>query len=358
MSKRPYNFYAGPAILPLDVMKKIQKEFLDFDGTGLSIVETSHRSKGFDTVMKQARERTKKIMNISDDYHVVFLQGGASLQFSMVAMNFMNGKKADYIHTGEWAKKAIKEGKTVGDVNIAASSEDKKFSCVPDTYNFSSDAQYVHLTSNETINGIQFQAFPDTGNVPLVADMSSDIMSRKINVNQFKMIYAGAQKNIGTSGVTLVVIHKDMVTRENAKLPTMLKYSTHIEKESLYNTPSVIGIYIVNLVLGWIVDNGGMEAIEKTNNEKAAVLYDYLDSTEFYYGLAEKQSRSKMNIVFRIKNNDLEDQFVEQAKANGFIGIKGHRSLGGLRASIYNAFPLEGVKDFISFMKDFEKKNG
>ncbi len=357
-NKRPYNFYAGPAILPYEVMKKAQDELLNFADTGLSVMETSHRSKEFDAVIKQAEEKIKKIMNISDNYDVLFLQGGASLQFAMIPMNFLNNKKADYINTGNWAKLAIKEAKLLGEVNIAASSEDKNFSYIPEVLNLTGDAQYLHITSNETINGIQWKHFPEAGDVPLIADMSSDIMSRKIDINKFGLIYAGAQKNIGTSGVTLVIIRKDMVEKSNPSLPAMFKYKTHSEKHSLHNTPPVFGLYIVNLVMDWILENGGLEGVEKTNNEKAQILYDYIDSTEFYMGLVEKEHRSKMNIVYRIKNNDLEGKFIDEAKANGIIGIKGHRSLGGLRASIYNAMPIDGVKALIEFMKKFETKNG
>ena len=355
-NKRPYNFYAGPAILPYEVMKQAQDELLDFADTGLSVMETSHRSKPFDNVVKQAVEKIKKIMNLNDDYH-----GGASLQFGMIPMNFMQDKKADYVYTGNWAQMAIKEAKLFGEVHIAGSSEDKNFSYIPDRdLVLSPDAQYVHITSNETVNGIQWQAFPDTGKVPLFADMSSDILSRKIDFNKFGLIYAGAQKNIGISGLALVVVRNDLVDKADQTLTTMLKYKTHVEKQSLHNTPSTISIYITNLVMDWILNQGGLEAVEQKNNEKAKALYDYIDSTEFYYGLVEEKDRSKMNVVFRIKNNDLdlEGRFLEQATSAGFIGLKGHRSLGGLRASIYNAMPLDGVQALVRFMQDFEQKNG
>lgn len=357
-NQRPYNFYAGPAILPYEVMIKVQEELLDFSGTGLSVMETSHRSKDFDNVVKQAEEKIRKIMNISDDYHVLFLHGGASLQFAMIPMNFMKGRKADYVYTGRWASMAIKEARLFGEVHIAGSSEDKNFSYIPESPDFSKDAQYVHITTNETVNGIQWHNFPDTGNIPLITDMSSDIMSRKIDVNKFALIYAGAQKNIGISGVALVIIRDDMVEKAEQSLATMLKYKTHVEKQSLHNTPSTIGIYIINLIMSWILGEGGLEKIEQRNNEKARILYDYIDRTEFYYGLAEKKDRSRMNVVFRIKNNDLEPAFIEEVTANGLIGLKGHRSLGGLRASIYNAMPIDGVKALVEFMKEFEKKNG
>ncbi|MBU1077068.1 MAG: 3-phosphoserine/phosphohydroxythreonine transaminase [Spirochaetes bacterium] len=356
-TKRPYNFYAGPAILPLEVLKKAQTELLNFSGTGISVMETSHRSKPFDAVITGAEKKIRQIMNIPDNYEVLFLQGGASLQFAMIPLNFLKKKKADYVHTGSWAKLAIKEAKLLGEVHIAGTSEDINFSALPKDLNFSDDAEYVHITSNETINGTQWHDFPDTGKVPLIADMSSDIMSRKIDINKFSLIYAGAQKNIGTSGVTLVIIRKDLIEKGDPNIPTMLKYSTHAEKKSLHNTPSVMGIYITDLVMDWVLKQGGLDAIEKTNDEKAKILYDHIDSTDFYQGLVEKEDRSSMNVVFRIKNNDLEPAFIEQAKEKGFIGLKGHRSLGGLRASIYNAFPVQGVKDLVKFMKDFEKNN-
>ncbi len=357
-NKRPYNFNAGPAILPLDVMKKAQEEFLDFNHTGLSIVETSHRSKDFEGVIQQAEQKIRKIMNISDDYHVLFLQGGASLQFGMIPMNFLKDKKADYVYTGYWSKMAIKEGKLFGQVNIAGTSEDKNFSYIPEQLNLSSDAQYVHITSNETIHGIQWQKFPDTGSIPLIADMSSDIMSRKIDINKFSLIYAGAQKNIGTSGVTLIIIRKDLAEKENPNLTSMLRYKTHIEKASLYNTPSVIGIYLTNLVMDWIITQGGIEGIEKINNEKANLLYNYIDGSNFYFGLTDKNHRSKMNVVFEIKKPEIEEKFISEAKTNGFLGLKGHRNLGHIRASIYNAMTVQGIRDLIDFMKEFAKKNG
>ena len=358
-NKRPYNFYAGPAILPYEVMKQAQDELLDFAGTGLSVMETSHRSKPFDAVVKQAEEKIRQITGLSDDHHVLFLHGGASLQFGMIPMNFMQKKKADYVLTGRWAQMAVKEAELFGEVHIAGSSEDKNFSYIPrQDLDLSPDAQYVHITSNETVNGIQWQDFPDTGDIPLFVDMSSDIMSRKIDFNKFGLIYAGAQKNIGISGLALVIIRNDLVEKADQTLTAMLKYKTHVEKHSLHNTPSTISIYIVNLVMKWILDQGGLGAVEQRNNEKAAILYDYIDNAEFYYGLVEKEDRSKMNIVFRIKNNDLEGEFLEQATASGLIGLKGHRSLGGLRASIYNAMPVDGVKALVQFMKDFEQKNG
>ncbi len=355
-NKRPLNFYAGPAIIPFEVMEKAKEELLDFNGTGLSILEISHRSKNFDEVIKSAQKKIKNILNLSDDYSVLFLQGGASSQFAMIPLNFLNNKKADYINTGEWAKKAIKEANILGEANIAGSSEDKNFTYIPTDFNFSSDAAYVHLTSNETINGIQWKTFPDTGSIPLIADMSSDIMSREFDANKFSMIYAGAQKNLGIAGLTLVIIKKEFAEKGNQNLPTMYKYKTHIDKESLYNTPTVFAIYITNLILDWIIDKGGLKAIEKINNEKAKTLYDVIDNSSLYIGIAEKDSRSKMNVTFKIEDSELEKKFLQEATENGFIGLKGHRSLGGCRASIYNAMSLEGVKELAEFMKLFEQK--
>lgn len=358
MGVKKYNFYAGPAILPQEVMKKAQAELLDYQGIGLSIMEISHRSKEFDAVIKSAEQKIREIFGVPENYWVLFLQGGASLQFGMIPMNFLNKESAaDYVHTGEWAGKAIKEAKLFGKVNIAATSEDKKYNYIPDKFNFSNDAKYVHITSNETIGGIQFQNFPDTRNIPLIADMSSDIFSRKIDVSKFGMIYAGAQKNIGPSGVTLVIIRKDLAEKCASGLTTMLNYKTHIKEPSLYNTPPCFGIYIIKLVMEWIEKLGGISGIESINNEKAALLYKTLDTSSMYRGTTDKNSRSKMNITFRLTTEQLEEKFIKEATAAGFIGLKGHRSVGGCRASLYNAMPLEGVKELVKFMEKFEKEN-
>ena len=359
MATKKYNFYAGPAILPYEVLKKAQDELLDFNGIGLSVMEISHRSKDFDAVIKGAEEKIRKILGVPDNYYVLFLQGGASLQFGMIPMNLLKSKdqQADYVHTGEWAKKAIKEAKLFGKVNIVASSEDKNFSYIPKNIKFSENAVYVHITSNETIGGIQFQTYPDSGNVPLVCDMSSDIFSRKINVSKFGLIYAGAQKNIGPSGVTLVIIRKDLVENSADGLTTMLSYKTHVKEPSLYNTPPCFGVYIIKLVMDWIEGLGGLSAIEARNEEKAKILYDFIDNSSFYKSVVEKESRSKMNVVWRLNNEALEEKFIKEATAAGMIGLKGHRSVGGCRASLYNAMDVEGVKALVEFMKKFEMAN-
>jgi len=356
MSKT-YNFYAGPAILPQDVMKKAQNELLDFNHMGLSIMEISHRSKEFTEVIETAETKLRDLLNIPEDYSVLFLQGGASTQFAMIPMNLLQGGTADYINTGAWAKKAIKEAKLFGNVHIAASSEDREFSYIPDRFQFSTDAAYVHLTSNETIGGIQFQTFPDTGDVPLVVDMSSDILSRRLDITRFGLIYAGAQKNMGPAGVTLVIIHRDLIEASADNLTSMLSYRLHAEKKSLYNTPPCFAIYIVKLVLEWIEGLGGLAAVEAFNNEKAAMLYDTIDHSRLYRGTAAEADRSKMNVTFRLSSEDLEAKFIAEAKQAGFVGLKGHRSVGGCRASIYNAMPLEGVKALVEFMRAFEKDN-
>ncbi len=354
---KKHNFYAGPAILPQEVLIKAKEELLDLNGIGLSVMEISHRSKDFDAIITGAENNFKKLLNIPDNYHVLFLQGGASQQFGMIPMNLLKGGTADYVNTGAWAKKAIKEAKLFGTVNIAASSEDKDFSYIPETFNFSNSSKYVHITSNETIGGIQFKEFPDTGDTPLIADMSSDIMSRPLDISKFGLIYAGAQKNIGPSGVTLVIIRDDLVNDSADGLTTMLSYKTHAEKKSMYNTPPAFGIYIIKLVTDWLEDRGGIQAVEKVNTQKADLIYNKLDSGEFYRGTANKNDRSKMNITFRLQNEELEKKFIEEATSEGFIGLKGHRSVGGCRASIYNALPLESVEELVKFMDEFERKN-
>lgn len=354
---KKHNFYAGPAILPKDVLEKAKSELTDLNGIGLSVMEISHRSKDFDAIITTAEENFKKLLNIPDNYHVLFLQGGASQQFGMIPMNLLYGETADYVNTGAWAKKAIKEGKLFGTVNIAASSEDKDFSYIPKKFDFSAGSKYVHITSNETIGGVQFHKFPDTGDVPLIADMSSDIMSKKLNISKFGMIYAGAQKNIGPSGVTLVIIRDDLVQNSADGITTMLSYKTHADKKSRYNTPPSFGIYLIKLVTDWLIDLGGIEAIEKINENKANLLYNKIDSGDFYNGTANREDRSKMNVTFRLKSEELEKKFIEEATAAGLIGLKGHRSVGGCRASIYNALPLESVQELLKFMDEFEKNN-
>jgi phosphoserine aminotransferase len=361
MGKRVFNFNAGPAALPLPVLEEIQAEFLDYQGTGMSIVEISHRSKPFDKVINTAVERTKRLLNLGDDYQVLFLQGGASMQFCMIPMNLaLPGKPVDYINTGTWATKAIKEAKIQKlDIRVIASSEDKNFSYIPKEYKVDPDAAYLHFTSNNTIKGTQWAKFPAAGAVPLVCDMSSDIMSRPFDAKPFGLIYAGAQKNIGPAGTALVIIRKDMLERTREDLPTMLRYTTFAKENSMYNTPSCFTIYTINLVLKWLEEKvGGLAAMEKLNQEKGALLYDYMDQSGYYKGTAEKDSRSLMNVTFRLPSEELEAKFVAEALKNDLAGLKGHRSVGGCRASIYNATGKDAVQALVDFMKDFAKKNG
>jgi phosphoserine aminotransferase len=355
---RKYNFYAGPAILPYEVMKKAQEELLDFNGIGFSIMEISHRSKDFTKVIEAAEAKVRSLLGVPDNYSVMFLQGGATLQFAMIPMNLLkdSGGKADYVNTGSWAKKAIKEAKLFGTVNIAGSSEDKNFCYIPQA-RLSSDAVYVHITSNETIGGIQYHTFPDTGEIPLIADMSSDIFSRRLEVSRFAAIYAGAQKNMGPAGVTLVIMRNDLIENSADNLASMLSYKIHSEEKSLYNTPPCFAVYIVKLVMDWLEANGGLEAMEARNNEKAKLLYDAIDDLALYSGTAEVKDRSTMNVTFRITPEALEAKFIKEAEERGMIGLKGHRSVGGCRASIYNAMPLPGVQELVRFMEKFEKEN-
>jgi phosphoserine aminotransferase len=353
---RKYNFYAGPAILPLEVMEKAQQELLDYNGIGLSIMEISHRSKDFVGVVETAEEKIRSLLDIPDNYSVLFVQGGATLQFGMIPMNFLKGGTADYVNTGSWAKKAIKEAKLFGTVNIAGTSEDRNFSYIPEI-DLSPAANYVHLTSNETIGGIQFQSFPETGDVPLIVDMSSDIFSRRLDVSQFGLIYAGAQKNMGPAGVTLVIMRNDLIDDGAENLVSMLSYRSYREHKSLYNTPPCFAIYIVKLVMEWLEANGGLRSMEAVNEEKANVLYDAIDNLSLYKGTAAEHDRSRMNVTFRIYPEELEAKFIKEADAAGLVGLKGHRSVGGCRASIYNAMPLDGVKELVRFMEKFEKEN-
>ncbi len=359
MSKRPYNFSPGPAILPLEVMEQVQKELLDYGETGLSILEMSHRSKEYTEINQTTPALLKKIMGIPDNYQVLFLQGGASLQFGMIPMNFLRGGTADYVNTGAWAKKAIKEAKLFGKVNIAGTSEDKNFSYIPalEGLSLTPGAAYVHITSNETISGTRWNRFPETGDAPLISDMSSEICSRAIDVSRFGLIYAGAQKNLGPAGVTIVIIRDDLVAECPDDITTMLNYQTHVEKKSTYNTPTVFAVYIVGLILQWIEKQGGLAALEKINDEKAGLLYDRIDSSDFYRGTAAPEDRSTMNVTFRLPTEELEAKFAEESARAGFSGLKGHRSVGGMRASIYNAFPIQGVRDLVEFMDKFERAN-
>ena len=361
MKGRIYNFNAGPAVQPLPVLEQIQAEFLDFKGSGMSITEVSHRSKWFDEVIEDATERIRRLLKLDESFHVLFLQGGASLQFCMIPMNLLpEGQSADYVNTGTWATKAIKEARIQGKaVNVVASSEDKNFSYIPKEISFSPDAAYVHITSNNTIKGTQWASFPDAGRVPFVCDMSSDIMSRPFDVSPFGLIYAGAQKNLGPAGATLVIIRDDMLERVPESLPTMLKYTTFVDHNSMFNTPPCFAIYSIQLVLKWLEETiGGLEKMEEVNREKASLLYRAIDQSDFYSGTAEERSRSLMNVTFRLPGEDLEKQFVQQALEHGLAGLKGHRSVGGCRASIYNATTMEAVKALVDFMDEFARKAG
>jgi len=362
MKERIYNFSAGPAIIPEDVLKEARENLFSLPGVGMSVLEISHRSKTFDAIHAEANQNLRTLLGISADYEILYLQGGASLQFSMVPLNLMPPKnKADYILTGAWSKKAQKEAKRVGAVNVAATTEAENFKRIPkqSELKLDPDASYVHYTSNNTIFGTEWSSEPEVGNVPLVCDASSDILSRKIDVNKYALIYAGAQKNMGPSGVTFIIIRKDMLERSSDALHTMLNYKIHVENQSLYNTPSVFGIYIIQLVTKWLIKNGGLDAMYKTNVEKANHIYNAIDNSGGYYkGHADKDSRSLMNLTFRLPSEDLEKKFIAEATAADFNGLKGHRSVGGLRASIYNAFPTKGCADLADFMKEFQKKNG
>ncbi len=357
---RVYNFSAGPSMLPEEVLLRAQQEMLDCNGSGQSVMEMSHRSKEYQAIIDKAEANLRKIMNIPDNYKVLFLQGGASTQFAMIPLNLgTKNKKADYVTTGVWSKKAMAEAKRYIEVNEVASSADKTFSYIPelDKPMFSSDADYVHITYNNTIYGTRYTQLPDTGDVPIVADMSSMILSEVVDVSKFGMIYAGAQKNMGPAGVTLVIIREDLIGEANEITPTMLKYSTHSENGSMFNTPPTYAIYICGLVYEWIDKMGGIEAIQKINEEKAAMLYDYLDSSELFKATVEKKDRSLMNAPFVTGNEELDAKFVAESKAAGFVNLKGHRSVGGMRASIYNAMPIDGVKALVEFMKKFEAEN-
>lgn len=357
---RVHNFNAGPAALPLPVLEKAQAEMLDIAGSGMSVMEMSHRSKEFSAIIEAAEANVRKLMGISDDYAVLFLQGGASLQFAMIPMNLRRpGKSADYVDTGSWASKAIKEAKVTGATAVAWSGKDEKYVRAPDPdeLNLSPDAEYVHICSNETIGGIRFTRFPKT-DAPLVADMSSEIMSRVIDVGQFGLIYAGAQKNLGPSGLALVIIRKDLIERTPEDVPVFLRYKTHADDGSLYNTPNTWGVYVLKLVTEWLESLGGIAAMQSINERKAKAIYDVLDSSDFWNAVTERESRSIMNVVWRLPSEELEERFVSEAKKAGLIGLKGHRSVGGLRASIYNAVPQESVDALVAFMREFEKKNG
>ena len=357
---RVYNFSAGPAVLPEEVLKEAAAEMLDYQGSGQSVMEMSHRSKVFDKIIKDAEQDIRDLLNIPDNYKVLFLQGGAHLQFAMIPMNLMKNKVADYIVTGQWAKRAFKEAQKFGDAKCIASSEDKTFSYIPDCSDLPIDenADYVYICENNTIYGTKFKTLPNTKGKDLVADVSSCFLSEPMDVTKYAVIYGGAQKNIGPAGVVIAIIREDLITEDVLPgTPTMLQYKTHADNDSLYNTPPCYGIYICGKVFKWLKKQGGLEAMKKRNEEKAKILYDFLDSSKLFHGTVEKKDRSLMNVPFVTGNEELDAKFVKEAKAAGFENLKGHRTVGGMRASIYNAMPIEGVKALVEFMKKFEEAN-
>jgi phosphoserine aminotransferase len=363
VANRVLNFTAGPSALPIAVLERVREELLDYRGTGMSVMEMSHRSPEFEEILVKAEEGLRRVLVIPDDYAVIFLQGGGSLQFMMVPMNlYMPGKPVDVVHTGLWTAKAIAELKKGTPYRLAASTESEKFTRVPraEEIALSPDASYVYMCTNNTIEGTQWKTFPGSGGVPLVADMSSDIASRPVDVRQFGLIFAGAQKNLGTAGATIVIIRRDLAERADKKLPTLLQYRTEITERSLYHTPPMFAVYVTGLMLEWIESQGGVAALEKRNEAKAKRLYDAIDSSGFYSCPAEKDSRSKMNVVFRIAggNEAIESEFVRAASAAGIVGMAGHRSVGGIRVSLYNAVPLEAVEALVAFMREFGRLKG
>lgn len=357
---RVYNFSAGPAVLPEEVLKEAAAEMLDYKGTGMSVMEMSHRSKAFEEIIQSAEADLRDLMNIPDNYKVLFLQGGASQQFAMIPMNFMKNKVADYIITGQWAKKAWKEASKFGKANAIASSEDKTFSYIPDCSDLpiSEDADYVYICHNNTIYGTTFKTEPNTKGKLLIADMSSDILSQPVDVSKYGMIYFGVQKNVGPAGVVVCIIREDLITEDVLPgTPTMLQYKTHADANSLYNTPPAYGIYICGKVFKWLKAQGGLEAMKERNEKKAKILYDFLDQSKMFKGTVRKEDRSLMNVPFVTGDSELDAKFVKEATAAGFVNIKGHRTVGGMRASIYNAMPIEGVEKLVAFMKKFEEDN-
>ena len=357
---RVYNFSAGPSMLPLPALEKAQAELLSYGDSGQSVMEMSHRSKVYDGIIKGAEELMRELMDIPDNYKVLFLQGGASTQFAMIPLNFLNGSgKCDCVITGQWSKKAASEFEKYGTVNRVASSADKTFTYIPklDPATFDPEADYFHITHNNTIYGTRYTTLPETGNVPLIADISSDILSQKLDVTKFGMLYAGAQKNIAPAGLTVAIVREDMIGNARDITPTMLNYKTHADNDSLYNTPPCFAIYMCKLVLEWIKEMGGVGVIEERNIEKAKILYDYLDESDLFHGTVVKEDRSLMNVPFVTGNEELDAKFVKEATAAGFVNLKGHRTVGGMRASIYNAMPKEGVVALVDFMKKFETEN-
>ncbi len=360
--KRKINFYAGPSTLPLTVLQQIQEEIVDYKGAGLSLIETSHRSKEYDEVHNDAITTIKELLLVPDNYQILFLGGGATLQFSMIPLNFISGRKeCDFIVSGAWAKKAYSDAKKVGKVNVLFDGEKDSYTTLPDagSIKVNPGSEYLHITSNETIGGIQFHEWPDTGNVPIISDMSSDMLSRPLPVKKFGLIYAGAQKNLGPAGVTLVIIRKDLLEKCPDSLTAYLNYSIHAAKNSIYNTPPVFSIYAMKLVVERIKKMGGLGEMQKVNERKASLLYDCIDDLKDFYNCpVDKKYRSKMNVIFRLPNEDLEKRFVEGSAGEGMLGLKGHRSVGGIRASIYNSMPEDGVESLVQYMKSFARKNG
>ena len=357
---RVYNFSAGPSMLPEEVLKKAAAEMLDYEGSGQSVMEMSHRSKVFDSIIKGAEALLRELMNIPDNYKVLFLQGGASTQFAAIPLNFMNGSgKADYVITGQWAKKACAEAQKYGEVNIVASSADKTFSYIPklDKSIFTPDADYFYICMNNTIYGTVYHELPDTGNVPLIADISSCFLSEPLDVTKFGMVYGGAQKNVAPAGLTICIIREDLLGKARDITPTMLNYQIQADNNSLYNTPPCYTIYICKLVLEWLKENGGLTAMQERNVKKAKLLYDYLDNSKMFHGTVVPEDRSLMNVPFVTDSDELNAKFVKEAEAAGLVNLKGHRTVGGMRASIYNAMPYEGVKALVEFMEKFEKEN-
>lgn len=359
--ERVYNFSAGPSMLPVPVLERAQKELLSYGSSGMSVMEMSHRSGHYQEIIDDAEQTLREIMGIPDHYKVLFLQGGASSQFAMIPLNlFRNSKKADYVNTGAWSKKAIKEAARYGKVNVVASSEESTFNYIPalDPAKFDREADYFYITTNNTIYGTRFTDLPDTGDVPLMADMSSNILSEVYDVSKFGVIFAGAQKNMGPAGVTMAVVREDLVGHAMEMTPTMFNYKTHVEAGSMFNTPPTYGIYMCKLVFDWLKEMGGVPAMQKINEEKAQALYDFLDASDLFSGtVAQKKDRSLMNIPFVTGDKALDAQFIKEAAAKGMVNLKGHRSVGGMRASIYNAMPLEGVQKLVDLMKQFEVEN-
>lgn len=355
---RVYNFSAGPSCLPEEVLQQAAAEMLDYKGTGMSVMEMSHRSKPYQAIIDETEALARELMGIPENYKVLFLQGGASLQFAMIPQNLMvNHKRAAFMNTGAWSDKAIKEAKKFGEALVVASSKESTFNYIPEIPAIPENIDYFYICANNTIYGTKFNEFPQTGNVPLIADFSSCIMSEKVDVSKFGLIFAGAQKNLGPAGVCLVIIRDDLVGKAPESTPTMMNYQTHVDNGSMFNTPPTYGIYIMGLVFQWIKKNGGIKAMEKRNREKAALLYDFLDSSSMFKGTVVAKDRSLMNVPFVTGNEELDAAFIKEATAAGFVNLKGHRSVGGMRASIYNAMPTEGVRALVDFMKAFEAKN-